>query len=269
MNLESARMAKVQIEQVVHCSPRRYGIARSRWRLQDLRQVVPWLKDCTLSGVHQILKRLKISLKKPTPHVNSPDPEWGLKRQRMAQVFLTAICHPEKYGVLFLDELTYYLQPDSTFKYGAVGKSAPHVHHAPKRNSYTRIGAVMNGLTGRVCYLQRDKFGKLALEELYRMIRKIYPKRCRFVIQDNCSFHYSDNVLETANELDIHPVYLPTYASWLNPIEKLWRWLKADVLHGHEFAHDSQLLRLTVAQFLNQFSNPSPALIRYAGLLPD
>ena len=76
-------------------------------------------------------------------------------------------------------------------------------------------------------------------------------------------------VLETAKELDIHPVYLPTYASWLNPIEKLWRWLKADVLHGHEFAHNIQLLHQTVTQFLDQFSSPSPALLRYVGLLPD
>jgi transposase len=117
--------------------------------------------------------------------------------------------------------------------------------------------------------LQRDKFGKLALEELYQMIRKLYPKRRLFVVQDNCSFHYSDNVLQTAEALDIHPVFLPTYASWLNPIEKLWRWLKADVLHAHEFAHNIQLLRQTVAQFLDQFSSPSPALLRYVGLLPD
>jgi hypothetical protein len=269
MSLESAQLAKVQIVQVLHCSPRRYGIARSRWRLQDLRQVIPWLKDCTISGVHQILKRLKISLKQATRYVDSPDPDWGLKRQRMTQVFLAASCHPEKYVILFLDELTYYLQPDNTPKYGAVGKRDSHVYHSAKGNQYTRIGAVMNGLTGQVCYLQRDKFGKLALAELYRMIRKLYPKRRIFVVQDNCNFHYSDNVLEIAKALDIHPVYLPTYASWLNPIEKLWRWLKADVLHGHEFAHDIQLLRQTVAVFLDQFSNPSSALLRYVGLLPD
>ena len=269
MSLETAKMAKVQIEQVLHCSPRRYRIARSRWRLQDLRKIIPWLKDRTISGVHQILKRLKISLKQATYYVNSPDPDWGLKRQRMAQVFLAAVCHPEKYVILFLDELTYYLQPDNTLKYGAVGKPAPYVYHSTKDNPYTRIGAAMNGLTGQVCYLQRDKFGKLALEELYRMLRKRYPKRRIFAVQDNCNFHYSDNVLETAEELDIHPVYLPTYASWLNPIEKLWRWLKADVLRGHQFAHDIQLLHQTVAEFLDQFSNPSPALLRYVGLLTD
>lgn len=79
---------------------------------------------------------------------------------------------------------------------------------------------------------------------------------------------YSDNVLATADELDIIPVYLPTYSSWLNPIEKLWRWLKADVLRGHEFAHNPYLLRQVVAEFLDQFANGSSALLRYVGLLP-
>ena len=27
----------------------------------------------------------------------------------------------------------------------------------------------------------------------------------------------------------IEPVWLPTYAPWLNPIEKLWRWLRQEV----------------------------------------
>ncbi|MBE2197018.1 MAG: transposase, partial [Anaerolinea sp.] len=38
--------------------------------------------------------------------------------------------------------------------------------------------------------------------------------------------------------MTIAPLFLPTYASWLNPIEKLWRWLRADVLYNHDLAHD-------------------------------
>jgi hypothetical protein len=31
----------------------------------------------------------------------------------------------------------------------------------------------------------------------------------------------------------LQSVWLPTYAPWLNPIEKLWRWLRQDVLKMH------------------------------------
>ncbi len=60
---------------------------------------------------------------------------------------------------------------------------------------------------------------------------------------------------------------LPTYASWTNPIEKLWRKLKADVLHLHRSADDLAALRTLVTDFLEQFANGSRDLLRYVGLL--
>jgi hypothetical protein len=269
MNLDGVARAKDEVDQVIRCSPRRYGLGRSRWRLQDLQHVIPWLRDCSLVGVSGILKRLKISLKQAISYVYSPDPDYALKRRRMAQLFNRTLHQPERYVFLFQDELTYYSQPTSIPKYGRVGRHPPRVLHAPVENVMTRIGAVMDGLTGQVIYRQADKFGKVAMAQLYHQVRNVYPQRQIFVLQDNCNFHYSDNVLATAEALDIHPVYLPTYASWLNPIEKLWRWLKADVLHGHEFAADPYHLRLVVADFLDQFAHGSPALLRYVGLLPD
>ncbi len=230
--------------------------------------MISWLQECTLAGGHQILRRLKIGLKQATGHVESPDPQRHLKRRRLAQVFSLALQQPQEYVILFHDELTYYSQHNECLKYGAVGQNPPYVAHGAVGNKMTRIGAVMDGITGQVIYLQADKFGKLAMANLYQRIRQHYPKRKLFVVQDNCPFHYCDNVLDTAEELGIVPVYLPTYASWLNPIEKLWRWLKADVLRGHEFAHDPLKLRQVVAEFLDQFANGSSALLRYVGLLP-
>ena len=173
-------------------------------------------------------------------------------------------------AILFQDELTYYSQPDDTLVYGSMGAGSPHLPKAIAANQMSRIGAVMDGLTGQVIYIQGDKFGKLKMEELYRQTRQQYLcGRHLFVVQDNCSFHYSDNVLAAADELNISPVFLPTYSSWLNPIEKLWRWLKADVLHGHTFAHDYLQLRSLTADFLDQFAHGSDRLLRYVGLLPD
>ena len=268
MTLNTPELAKDEIEQLLHDSPRRHGISRSRWRLKDIRQVISWLQDCTLAGIHQILQRLKIGLKQATGYVNSPDPKRHLKRRRMAQTFSAALYQPEEYVILFQDELTYYSQQNEGLKYGVVGQKSPYVAHGVAENKMTRIGAVMDGVTGQVIYIQADKFGKLAMADLYRLIRQHYPKRKVFVVQDNCPFHYCDTVLATADELDIIPVYLPTYASWLNPIEKLWRWLKADILRGHEFAHDPLQLRQVVAEFLDRFANGSSALLRYVGLLP-
>jgi transposase len=62
---------------------------------------------------------------------------------------------------------------------------------------------------------------------------------------------------------------LPTYASWLNPIEKLWRWLKQDVLRLHRLSPDWPGLKQAEGDFLDQFATGSQSLLRYADLLPD
>ncbi|HET8524033.1 MAG TPA: transposase, partial [Thermomicrobiales bacterium] len=70
--------------------------------------------------------------------------------------------------------------------------------------------------------------------------------------------------------LPIQLVPLPTYASWLNPIEKLWRWLRQEVGHLHPWADDLPALRDALDAFLARFAHGSPDLLRYTGLwIPD
>ena len=69
------------------------------------------------------------------------------------------------------------------------------------------------------------------------------------------------------DNLPIQLLCLPTYASWLNPIEKLWRWLKQEVVHLHPYSDDWPALKRQVACFLDQFGNGSEKLLRYVGLL--
>jgi len=67
----------------------------------------------------------------------------------------------------------------------------------------------------------------------------------------------------------IEPVWLPTYASWLNPIEKVWRWLRQQVLHRHRLSDRWAELKQRVAQFFEQFADGSLKLLKYVGLLGD
>jgi hypothetical protein len=64
----------------------------------------------------------------------------------------------------------------------------------------------------------------------------------------------------------IEPVWLPTYAPWLNPIEKLWRLKREQVLTLHRLAGDWDALRKRVNAFLSQFAEESHALLQYVGL---
>ncbi len=78
--------------------------------------------------------------------------------------------------------------------------------------------------------------------------------------------HFLPEVNQEANTHRITLVPLPTYASWRTPIEKVWRYLKQEVLHMHSWADAWATLKLEVARFLDRFAQPNTALLHYVGL---
>ena len=69
--------------------------------------------------------------------------------------------------------------------------------------------------------------------------------------------------------LPIKILQLPTYASWANPIEKLWRWVRQTVIHLHRLSDNWSILKQRVQNFMLPFREGSNELLRYVGLLPD
>ena len=262
--------AREEVAQLLHRSPRAYGIKRTRWRLQDVGRALAWLNGYSDPGIYKVLKRLGFSRKQALNFLRSPDPEYRAKWQAILQAYQEACSHADKVVILFLDEFTYYRQPSKAPAYHRRGKSQPRAVEAPRYNTKTRLVAVLNGLTGQVTYMQRSKIGKEELVAFYAQIRAAYPDAEKiYLVQDNWPIHKLPEVMEAMSNHGLTPLFLPTYASWLNPIEKLWRWLKQEVLHLHPFAHLLDTLRSLVADFLDRFQNGSDELLRYVGLLSE
>lgn len=262
--------ARAQVESVLHRSPREFGIPRSRWRLQDVQRAIAWLDGVSEPGIYKVLKRLGFSRKQALHFVYSPDPDYRAKWRAILAAFQQACAQPDRVVLLFLDELTYYRRPSKAPAYHAQGKQQPKAVEAARANTQTRIVAVLNGYTGRVTYLQRSKIGQEALRAFYAQVRAAYPQAEKlYLVQDNWPTHKLPTVLDALRTQHLTPLFLPTYASWLNPIEKLWRWLKQDVLHLHHRAEALETLRQEVGQFLDQFASGSDLLLRYVGLLPE
>ena len=55
----------------------------------------------------------------------------------------------------------------------------------------------------------------------------------------------------------------------LIPIEKLWRWVRQQVLHLHRLSDDWERLKQQVLDFIAQFHLGSLPLLHYVGLLPS
>ncbi len=136
-------------------------------------------------------------------------------------------------------------------------------------NQQWRTVGTLNAITGQVDYLDGYIVGRKQLITFYKQLDHAYCKAERvYLIQDNWSIHAHPEVLAAlAMYPRFRPIWLPTYAPWLNPIEKLWRWTRQDVLRLHRWVTDWERVRKNVRDFLTQFGRGSQQLLNYVGLL--
>jgi transposase len=129
------------------------------------------------------------------------------------------------------------------------------------------VGA-LNATTGQLhvhqdANIDREVFSRFVrrLEQASQEAQTIY------LIWDNWPVQHSDEVKHTLAHLPrLQMITLPTYATWLNPIEKLWRKFRQEVDYLHPLADDWQRLHERVQAFFDQFAHGSVDLLRYVGL---
>src|SRR5215831_17767989 len=238
-----------------------------RWTLRTIRVSVDWLSTCTLSGVWRVLQLCGLTLQASCVRLFSPDPDYHRKVQRLQRCLRDAARHPESVVALFLDEFGYQRWPEVAPTWGAEVAVA---QRAGNNQQWRTIGC-LNAVTGQVNYLDGYIVGRRQVIEFYEQLDHVYPKvEFLYVIRDNWNIHTHPEVLEALRSYPrLKPVWLPTYAPWLNPIEKLWRWVRQDVLKMHRWVEDWSLVKQRVRQFLEQFAHGSQELLRYVGLLGE
>ena len=293
--------AKEAILHTVRRDPSMFHESRSRWSLSYIAQVCDWLRVNTPSGLSQLLKRLEISYKRGRSYVHSPDPNYQQKMGRIAQSLLKVWHMPEKYVLLYQDEFSYYRQPTVARDYEAMGKFQPLARRSHRSDTAFRGIGALNAITGQVTYQQASRTNIPRLVKFYDAIVADYPKADTiFMVQDNWPVHHHPDLLvhlqpqhfefpihkpknwpdepsprakrnaeKRKAKLPIKILQLPTYASWANPIEKLWRWVRQTVIHLHRLSDDWSELKQRVCDFILSFRRGSNELLRYVGLLPD
>ena len=287
---------------MVRRDPHLFGIEGSRWTLDAIKRVCDFLGDISQGGLSQLLDRLEISWKHSRDHIHSPDPDYEAKLDYIVGLRDEVRASDGRLVLVYLDELTYYRQPTLANAWEEFGHQAL-AQRSHRSNTPSRVVATLDLVTGRVVRRQRSKIDILNLVAFYRDdLLPTYAQAERiYAVQDNWPVHFHPDVLvglepqeqlsrwpehhpatwpsEPSDEarhkwgnlkLPIQLIRLPTYASWLNPIEKLWRKLKQELLHLHSLADNLMELRTKVERFLDQFAFGSLELLRYVGLLkPD
>lgn len=252
-------------------------------------QACQWLRVTTTSGLLGVLWTLGISHKRGRDYTHSPDSEYEAK---VAHIENTIKNHdPDKQVILFLDELTIYQHPSVGYDYSSC-QDQPKAVRGLKPNKCIRVAGAVNGATGQVHAIIRNEISVSTIVLFYQELVKAHPGKQLIVIQDNWPNHTHPDVvaaLEKQNSpfafhtpkswsgvkprkkftnlnLPIQMVFLPTYASWLNPIEKVWKKLKQEKIHLHTCTDAITDLKEKIAKWFDNLGNNKEELLKYMGL---
>lgn len=170
--------------------------------------------------------------------------------------------------VIFQDEASFYRQPGQAWLWASMGRRQPKMRYSHRSNTLMRTIGFLDAVTGKV--LAWD-FPRVTVDRLARCLRQVsqaYPEAKKiYLVWDNWPNHWHPLVLEAVQrDPRLVVLALPTYAPWLNAIEKLWRLLHQEVAHAHPWCDDFNQFRRTILNKLAEFSEGSPRLLQYCGL---
>ena len=270
-------------------------MARSRWRLDDVLAACPWLRLRTPQGLGRLLGRLGITSQRGRHYLHSPDPDYEAKVTAIAAARQRAAADPARHVLLSLDEVTIGRQPTLAAAWAARGDQ-PRARRSYREDTLTRLLGALDAVSGRVHASRASRITVPRLVRLFQAVVAAYPHAATItVVLDNWPVHFHPGLLcalvpqtspfprylppswPTAPHptavatwgglaLPIQLLPLPTYASWANPIEKVWRKLRQNLGHLHPFADDLPRLRAELDAWLARYHRPAPDLLRYVGL---
>lgn len=247
------------------------AVAPCRYRLEIVRASFEWLRDYTLSGVWRLLDRLGIGWKHGYINYWSPDPQYRSKVHFIKKCLKIVASDPRHNAAIFVDEMSYHQWPTAAHDWWPRAAGYPLAVHGDCNNQQWRVIGGLNAYTGQVSYLQNYIVGRRQVIQFHQHLYQQYRKMDNlFIIEDNWNVHTHPDVQAAAAELpNVTLAWLPTYACWLNPIEKLWKWLRQTVLHRHRLSERWPDLKRRVSEFFDQFQHGSDELLHYVGLLGE
>ena len=110
------------------------------------------------------------------------------------------------------------------------------IRGASGRKRYSVLGA-WNAVTNGLVSVTTD--ATVSAETMCALLRKTAALGLTgpiTLVLDNARYQHCELVKNLAKELNIHLEFLPSYSPNLNLIERLWKFIKKDVLYGRHYA---------------------------------
>jgi transposase len=134
--------------------------------------------------------------------------------------------------LFFVDAAHFVLLPFLGYLYSLTVR---YVKSASGRKRFNVLGA-LNAISHELITISNHSYiNALSVCELLEKLHQLYPDLPIVLVMDNARYQKCQLVLEKAQHLNIQIIFLPPYSPNLNLIERLWKFVKKEVLYNEYY----------------------------------
>src|SRR5271170_5948053 len=183
----------------------------------------------TVHGLRSWLQRHGFSYKKPAVVPGKANKEQQQKWLAEYENLRQGLASDET--ICFMDGVhpTHNVQP----AYGWIKKGVRKEIPANSGRSRINLSGVIDVVVHKVLVQENKMLNAEATISFFRKIEEAYPEKTRVhVFCDNARYYRNKTVIEYLKTSKVRLHFLPAYSPNLNPIERLWKWMKERVIYN-------------------------------------
>ncbi len=190
------------------------------------------------NAIRRMLQAARLSWKKIKKLLGKAKPEKRVQHMTQLEELFAQVCRGEV-TLIDIDESHFHQDLDEGYTWAPIGQRAWRVSTTPGLSQRLNWHGAYDFSHGQ-CLIWED--GPCNGQATCRFLDRVAQWRAGLagklvVIWDNAPCHIARIVQTHAKELGIELVALPGYSPDLNPIERLWDWMREEVTRGH--CHES------------------------------
>lgn len=153
-----------------------------------------------------------------------------------------------KLHLFFVDAAHFVMLPFLGYLYSLAVR---YVKSVSGRKRFNVLGALHVVSQELVTVTNHDYINALSVCQLLENLHQLYADLPIVLVMDNARYQKCKLVLDKADRLNIQIVFLTPYSPNLNLIERLWKFVKKEVLYNHHY-QDYDKFCQAITDCLNQ-----------------
>ena len=229
------------------------------WSVKDIASWIEgkWGIKYSVSGLISWLGRHGFTYKKPAVVPGKANED--LQRIWLAKYEELKVNLPVNETICFTDGVhpTHNAQP----AYGWMKKGKRTAIASTSGRSCLKISGAVDVISHKIVVQQDKTLNAGTTIEFFRKVEAAYPEMSKVrVFCDNASYYRNKLVTNYLKSSKIELHFLPPYSPNLNPIERLWKWMKECVIY-HSYYQEFEDFRKAIFGFFSVLAGADPGSV--------